>query len=356
MMPGPFSPYRRRAVFAVLIVLAFGAGLGSVLAVLLAPGKAENEDKVESTLGPPSRVTVKNGVAILTLSAADQQNSGIETSRPSPSPAQDSVIGYGTVLDAAPLTELSNRYREAESQVQTATARLAVSRGAFERATLLYKDRQNISAAQLQGAEGSFAMDKAALDATRSRLTSVAASARQAWGNVLGAALIDRTPLLTRLIERADYLVRVSLPPGAAVATPPETATARLNGASELQLTFVSPATTIDPRVQGISYLYRAAAEATLLPGLNLEVVLPVESIERGVVVPESAVVWLQGQAWIYQRTDPNTFARREIAPDHPGPDGGYIVTGLPEGAEIVVRGAQMLLSEEFRAQVPIED
>ncbi len=356
MTPGTFSPYRRRIIVAVLIVLVLGAGLGSLLPVLLAPGKAEDEDKAERMLGPPSRVTVKNGVAILTLSAADRQDGGIETARPKPSPAQESVVGYGTVLDAAPLTELSNRYLDAATQVQTAGAKLAVSRGAFERAKLLYQDRQNISGAQLQGAEGSFAVDQAALEAARSRLTNVAASARQAWGGVLGAALIDRTPLVTRLIERAEYLVKVTLPPGASMARPPETAIARLDGASETQLTFVSPATTIDPRLQGISYLYRAQADSALLPGLNLEVRLLGDAVERGVVVPESAVVWLQGEAWVYHRTDANTFVRLEIEPDRHGPDGGYIVTGLPPDAEIVVRGAQMLLSEEFRAQVPIED
>jgi hypothetical protein len=356
MISGSLSPYRRRVIFAVLTLLVLGAGLGLLLPMLLASDKAEDEDKAERSLGPPSRVAVKNGVATLTLSTADRRDGGIETSRPNPSPAQESVAGYGTVLDAAPLTELANRYLEAETQVQTAGAKLAVSRAAFERAKLLYKDRQNISSAQLQGAEGSFEVDKATLEAARSRLVSVAASTRQTWGSVLGAALIDRTPLMTRLTERAEYLVKVTLPPGATVATPPETAIARLDGATELHLTFVSPATTIDPRLQGISYLYRAPAEAALLPGLNVQVVLPVEAVERGVVVPEAAVVWLQGQAWIYLRTDPNTFVRREIAPDRPAPDGGYIVTGLPPDAEIAVRGAQMLLSEEFRAQVPIED
>jgi hypothetical protein len=356
MMPESLSPYRRRVIFAVLLVLALGMGLGSLLPMLLAPDKAGDEDKAESRLGPPSRVAVQNGITVLTLSAADRRDSGIETARPSPSPARESVVGYGTVLDAAPLTDLANRHLEAETQVQAAGAKLAVSRSAFERAKLLYKDRQNISTAQLQGAEGSFEVDKAALEAARSRLTSVAVSVQQAWGSALGAALVDRTPLMTRLIERAEYLVKVTVPPGAAVATPPETAIAGRDGAREIHLTFVSPATTIDPRLQGISYLYRAPAEAGLLPGMNLRVVLPVEAVERGVVVPESAVVWLQGQAWIYHRSDPNTFVRREIAPDRPGPHGGYIVTGLPPDADIAVRGAQMLLSEEFRSQVPIQD
>ncbi|MGC2415004.1 MAG: hypothetical protein WA459_20185, partial [Stellaceae bacterium] len=292
----------------------------------------------------------------LTLSAAEQQASGIETARVLRAPARESVVGYGSVLDPAPLSELSNRYRAAESEVATATAKLAVSRGAFERAKILYREQQNISAAQLQGAEGSFAVDKAVLDAAQSHLRSVAASARQAWGGVLGVALTDRSDLITRLVEREDYLVKVTLPPGAGVATPPAIATARLDGGRELQLTYLSPATTVDPRLQGITYLFRAAAEAALLPGLNIEVLLSVEASGRGVVVPEAAVVWLQGKAWVYHRTDPSTFVRREIAPDHAGPDGGYVVTGLPAEADIVVRGAQMLLSEEFRAQVPIED
>ncbi len=345
-----------RIISAVLIALVLGAGLGSLLPGLFAPGKAKDEGKAESTVGPPSRLTMKDGVAILTLSAADQQNGGIETARPLPPGAPEAVIGYGTVLDAAPLAELNDRYLEAETQVQTATAKLAVSRAAFERAKLLYKDQQNISAAQLQGAEGSFEVDKATLAAAQSRLRSVAASARQAWGGVIGAALVDRTKLVAGLIERRDYLVKVTLPPGATIATPPETATARLPDGTESGLAFVSPATTIDPRLQGLSYLYHAPADGALLPGINLEVRLPGEAIERGVMVPEAAVVWLQGKAWVYLRTDPTTFVRRDIAPDRAGPDGGYVAAGLPPEAEIVVRGAQMLLSEEFRAQVPIED
>jgi hypothetical protein len=208
----------------------------------------------------------------------------------------------------------------------------------------------------LQGAEGSFEVDKAALSAAQSRLRSVAASARQAWGSVLGAALVDRTPLIAALIERSECLVRVTLSPGVTIATPPETAIARLHGGAEIALAFVSRATTTDPRLQGLSYLYHGPAEGALLPGMNIEVRLPGEAIESGVVVPEAAVVWLQGKAWVYLRTDPSTFVRRDIAPDHAGPNGGYVVTGLPPEAEIVVRGAQMLLSEEFRAQVPIQD
>ena len=45
-----------RIISAVLIALIIGAGLGSLL--LLVPGRAENEGKAESTLGPPARLTM----------------------------------------------------------------------------------------------------------------------------------------------------------------------------------------------------------------------------------------------------------------------------------------------------------
>jgi len=73
-------------------------------------------------------------------------------------------------------------------------------------------------------------------------------------------------------------------------------------------------------------------------------------------VVPQAAIVWLEGKAWAYRRTGSTTFERREIAVNRSAPGGGYIVAAMPPDADIVVRGAEMLLSEEFRAQAPIED
>ena len=216
------SPKRRRAVSAILVVLALAAV--AALIPFVVDLDREDEIRAERALGPPARVSVKDGMTVLVLTPAEQQNSGIETARLDAAPAQETVVGYGTILDAAPLSELSLRHLDAETAVQTATARLAVSRAAFERAKTLYSDRQNVSAAQFQAAEGSFAVDQAALAAARSQLNSVAASARQAWGNVLATSLIDKTPLIARLIERRDYLVKVTLPPGATIAALPAAA------------------------------------------------------------------------------------------------------------------------------------
>lgn len=351
MTPAGRTAKWRSVILAVTLVLT---GV-SILDVFVTSGKGD-EDDAESIVRAPVRVTIKNGVVILTLSVVDQQTIGIATTRLSPAPQQHITIGYGRVLDAVGLTDLSNRYLDAATGVQTAEAKLAVSRAASERAKVLHRDRQNISTAQLQDAEGNFNVDKAALVAAQSRLSTIAARARQDWGNVLGDALINRTPLITNLIERHDYLVRVTLPPGGTVTSPPEAATTGMINGPEIRLDFISPATSTDPRLQGVSYFYKVPADSGLLPGLHIEVSLTVKTIERGLVMPEEAVVWLQGKAWIYLRTTATSFERREIVPERSAPDGGYVATGIPADAAIVVRGAQMLLSEEFRSQAPIED
>jgi len=89
---------------------------------------------------------------------------------------------------------------------------------------------------------------------------------------------------------------------------------------------------------------------------MNILAFLSSGSMVDGTTVPAPAIVWWQGRAWIYVHTGAETFVRREIATDTPAPTGGYVVKGLPGNAELVTQGAQMLLSEEFRSQVQVEE
>lgn len=343
-----FLQWRPLAVMLIAVTLALGGSIGS--------GQG-GEDDTQNIVHAPTRVAVKNGVVILTITATEQRNDGIVTAHLAPVRVPSVITSYGSVLDAGGLTELTGHYLDAQSAVQMAEAKLEVARAAYDRAKALHQDQQNISTAQLQDAEGAFKTDKAALAAAQSRLRNVVASAKQDWGSELGQALIDQAPLITDLIERRDYLIKVTLPPGETIGTPLASATTRIDGGAEIPLNFVSSATSTDPKLQGLSYFYEAGAQSGLLPGLHLDVSVsePAGSSQM-VVVPEAAVVWLQGKAWIYLRSGPETFERREISPSRPAPDGGYAVTDVRPDAEVVVRGAQMLLSEEFRAQAPVED
>lgn len=342
----------RRFRILAIILLAFAAG-GVMGSFYLIPTHADDNEN-EQNPNPPVRLTIKNGVPTLTITKVEQENAGIITARLDAAPAQDSLRGFATVLDPASLADFVSQYHDAKAQVAVAKARLAGSEAAYQRAKILNKDQQNVSTAQLQNAQSTYDVDKETLSVAQARAAGVIASARQAWGDDLAQAIADSGALLSDVVDRHRFLVRVTLPPGVVIASPPKEASALYDGI-DLRLSFVSKAATADPKLPGVSYLYQTPSQS-LLPGLTLAVTLAAPGTQSGLLVPDSAVVWLEGKAWVYVRVQPTIFVRRAINPSRAGPGNGYIVTGITPDARIVIRGAQMLLSEEFRASVPVED
>jgi hypothetical protein len=77
------------------------------------------------------------------------------------------------------------------------------------------------------------------------------------------------------------------------------------------------------------------------------------ESCKRG-SVPESAVVWLQGKMYAYVQNGEDLFVRREViersSPASKTQD--YIFKIPLSENRVVVKGAQLLLSEEYREEI----
>lgn len=349
--PAARSRVLRTVIGAVLVV-----GIATVVIWGFVAGRTEaaRETERERPVTAPLRVSTENGESVITLDAETQKRSGIETGVPVSAPYQEQVRAYGTVMDLARLTDLSNSYMNAQAQLQGAQAKIAASKAAFDRAQKLNRDQQNVSAAQMQAAEATFRGDQATLAAAEAQVRTLVATVQQEWGPVLGKSLIDGSTAASRLIERQDFLLQITLLPGVAVAQPPPTASVQIGDGSRTEIRFVSPATRTDPKIQGVSFFYIAAGDSGVLPGMNVLAFLPAGSAVTGALIPADAIVWWQNRAWVYRRKGPETFIRTEIATDLPAPDGGYINKDSKDTTQIVTRGAQLLLSEEFRAQLQV--
>ena len=336
---------RLMAAVAVAVVVA-GAAWGFLAGQAERPKDADDEAVTE-----PQRVSIVNGAPVVTLDVATQAASGLETVPLKTIAYQQQLRAYGTVLDLQQLTELGNSYIAAQAARQTAQAKLTASKPAFERAQTLYRDKA-ASAAQVQAAEAAFRVDEAGVAAADSQLRTLTATARQAWGSVLAQALVDRTPMFTRLVDRQDVLLQVTLSPGVVLSQPPTSAFVVLAGSSRAELQLVSPATKTDPHIQGVSFFYTAPATTRLLPGMSVLAFVPSDASVDGTLVPAAAVVWWQGRAWVYLKSGADRFVRHAVTTDLPTPDGSYVARDLPTDAAVVTQGAQMLLSEELRGQM----
>lgn len=284
------------------------------------------------------------------LSVAEQKQIGLETEVLQVGPHREEFQAYGTVLDLARITDLTNSYANAKAQLETAQAKVEVSKGAAQRAKAL---GQYSTAVQVETTESTARTDQATLTSAESQLRTLAATTRQEWGPVLGKAILERSPTITRLIEREQLLVQVTLQPGVALTNPPETAFAEVPArSSRVELHYISPATRTDPRVQGLSYFYTVPGDGGLLPGMSTSTFIPSEKVVNGVVVQDTAVVRWQGSSWVYLLLGQDTFARHQIATDLPTSDDDYVVQSIPADKAVVVRGAQALLSEETKNEL----
>jgi hypothetical protein len=356
--PGKAPLHRRLLGLAVVAVLC--AGLVALVISGFIEGRQEAAVEAErgQPIKPPLRVTLpKRGEPIVTIDAEGQRAISLEMTTPRPAPYQDHVRAFGTVLDLAGLTTLNTNYVAAVSQLKTAQAKLAASLPAYERAQALHA--KNIgSLVQVQLTEAALIGDKAAVAAAESQVRTLAATAIQEWGPVIGPALVNGAGLVTRLIERREFLLQITMPPDLSV-DPPPVASVEVGGSSRrAEVRYISPATRTDPKIQGASYFYAAAASAGMLPGMNARAYLVSGKPIDGYVIPPSAIVWWSGRPWVYVKVDEDAFSRREIPTDMPaGREGGFVVPvgAFPEPQPaIVTKAAQLLLSEEFRAQIQV--
>jgi hypothetical protein len=351
--PIPRKGRKRRLLIGALALIIITA-TGSAVIWGFLESREEMDRETEREKPVKAAVRVGGGSGVIHIERTAQERSGIETARLSAAPYFDQIRAYGMVLDAARLTDLSNNYVNAEAQLRVAQAKVTFSRAAFERAQKLFESERSISQAALQSAEAAYRIDEASVGAAESLVRTLSATAHQDWGPVLGKSLVERSVTVVRLIERQDFLLQVTLPPG--VLAPESLTAAAIEkgpGKGRTAITLVSPATRTDARIQGVSFFYLAPAESGVLPGMNVLVFIS-SGLSVGVSIPAEALVWWQDRPWVYRRTEPETFVRTQIATDQPTPGGGYIDRNLGTEAEIVARGAQLLLSEEFRAQIQV--
>jgi hypothetical protein len=366
-----------KSLFGAVIALIAAAAVSALLIWGFTEGRREATAEAQSD--QPIKPAVEasrdiSGTPAVTLGPDLQRQAGIETMQPKPAPYQQLARAYGSVLDLQSFTDLSNMIANAKAQLAIAQAKLVASQAAFQRAQVLNKNQQNISTAQLQAVEATYQSDLATVQAAQVQMQNAAANAYQAWGPALGQSLSEGSALAKELLQHRKVLIQVTLPAGTPLAQAPQTAAIETTTGRRVQIEFISEAPRTDPQIQGVSFLYIADAASGALPAMSVIAFLPVGRPKPGVAVPASAVVWLRGRAWVYLQTAADSFSRHEIPTGEPRPGGGYIVPApavappperepstagtdgepqmLPTNEPLVVKGAQMLLSQEFRVQI----
>jgi hypothetical protein len=301
-----------------------------VLALTVRAGRAPAEDEAPAERAAP-----------LALGVDAAAHAGVQTAVVTPASARPVIDALGRVLDPMPLVEATTAERAARSAE-------TVARSEYERVTRLEAHDLNASRRDVEAARA--ALDKAAVDATNAR-------ARVALG--WGVAADQAEAFVDELIAGRKALLRVDLPAGARLTSPPALVTIvdapGADAAAARTARVLGRAPTVDPLVQGEAY-FAVVADDPPRPGAVLTVRVPGGSTVSGVTVPASAVIWADGHPIVYTEPSAGTFERRPVTLG-PRTDDHWIVTaGLATDERVVIAGAARLLSAEVVGTAPHED
>jgi hypothetical protein len=363
----------------ILMIIVAAFLLAVIWAVKQGLREAATERERDTPAGASPRASAQNGESVITMNEETQARGGLVVSPLQPIFYREEIRAYGSVLELQGLVdlrktsvdlrktmiELRNGHAAAKAQVEKTRASLEASSKQYERQKALYEEDQNTSARTFEAAKAAWLSDQAAFQAAMEGLKasqkSIGAeeevlkaledSARQHWGPVIAGWLPENAPAFQRLIRQEDLLIQITLPAGAQVS--PISQSIRIKSTLGILATaeLVSPSPQTDPRIQGLSFLYVVPAQEGFLQGMNVLALLSSGSPVQGVVVPASAVVWWHGKAWVYVQENPEQFARREIFEKSPVVEGFFVHKGFVAGDRVVVKGAQLLLSEEVFVQ-----
>jgi len=282
-----------------------------------------------------ARADADDKVKPVKLPAETQAKLGLKSEPLKAETSAASLAGFVKVLDPGPLAQL-------DSDIDAADAAAQASQAEFERAQALNKDGQAVATKQVEAARAQARADATKLALLRRRVGLE-------WGDgIARLSSRQRAQLLADIGAGRAALVRIDTPSGEGLAGL-KAVLLDLGPLGAVRATVLGTARTGDPRLlsPGLIATARGAGVRSLSIGLSVPVKLTASAPVRGVVAPRAALLRSDGKTWVYVRTGPDTFLRKEVEDARRNPAGLFTPAGLKAGEQVVTQGAAALFAAE---------
>ena len=289
------------------------------------------------------------------LDTEAQRLSGIETIKLKPTTYQPEFTAPGKALSLQPLLALRNRYFLSITDGSSAEARYKQAEQSINRQQDLYQNGIT-SKRNLQEQQSQWQSSKALAEATHFQSKAIIDEAHLIWGKELtNWALSANTEQLNGFLTNQFKLLQISLPTGKHLVDSTKTiyidVTGNRSKAKKAEL--ISAVTQTETIGQGESYYFKTN-DKKIISGIYVTAWIPEQTRQTaGVIIPKSALIWYMDQAFIFLKTTDENFSRLNITNSTAANDGYFIQDAIKPDDQIVVKGAQMLLSEELKGQIP---
>jgi hypothetical protein len=254
--------------------------------------------------------------------------------------------GFGVILGHDAIAQVA-------ADLQTATAAAHQSEAVLARGKRLASGPGALGTDAVESATRQVAADQAALELARRKLT---ATLGQDFPRQRGGAT-DR--LLDDLANGTIKLARITFPPGVLVSERPKSLRVMTLDSSPGGAAWTTSElwdAPQDPTLPGRSFFaLLSAPEAAEGARLQALAVSAAGGI-AGVLIPSTAVVVSNGQAWCYVQKKPGTFERTPVETNRPLPQGYFSSSGVSPGDPVVTSAAGLLLARQTNPSTEAPD
>lgn len=306
----------------------------------------------------PRQPPVASDLPSLHFDVRLQRGAGIITQRLEETARQPEFSAYGTVLSLEPLLTVRQQYLAAQALQDSAAAKYQEADLNLNRTRHLHR-QDIVSTRRLQEQQAQWRNDKANLATSGYQQQTILAASRLQWGDTLTTWFTrNDDKQAEQFLSHRAQLLQITLPANVHLAADVRSIEVDEHGRRDqaIKATLISSSPQVDPVTQGERYFFKSDGRS--LPfGAHISAWIASDHHENpGVIIPEQAVVWHLGQAFVFIKSGDGEFNRRLLPELIPGKSGYFAATGFKPGEEIVTKGAQTLLSQELKNLIPSED
>tara|TARA_B100000767_G_scaffold83628_1_gene80535 strand:+ start:181 stop:1263 length:1083 start_codon:yes stop_codon:yes gene_type:complete len=308
--------------------------------------------------------TMVDGIKQIQLPGSVEKNSNIQFRKIEKTKTNQKKLNYGIVQDISALIKAKTNFVKVNYLITKLKNQVKNEKKHLEALIILNEDNKNISDLAINKKQTEISNLNNQINIYDYEKINILSLVKQQWGLKFIGILKNKNDPLNKLLKNENQLISLSVTQIDREKLPPENILIipSISSSSEIKASYLSPSPRVNQSIVGKNFFYLTTNSKLIIGERISAYVLNSNKKQNFILVPNSSVVWSNGQPWAYIRIKENgNFVRRSLqgmGEAENGSENGWIVTDdkIKVDDEIVTNGAQLLLSEEFKYQIKNEN
>ncbi len=319
-----------------------------------------NDDESDEEEEEEERISIIDGFKAIELAEEVVEASGLKFESLKSISIRPEFIAYAEVVDIQPLVSLKVEYLELLSDLKVLQNDLYNHNKILKRAEALHQAK-SISTRDLEKTRFERDRKTSELNAANARLNGFVFKVKSSWGDRLSNLVLDKEQQ-NEFGEIASYqkaVILLSLPKNQSLDYQKQTIfVSGLNQRETAQtVSYLDQAKQVNNPLYGETYFYLHDSQK-MRSGMRLFAwVEESGNSSEGYFITDQAVIWYANEPWIYVKHGEELFIRKPLGKAKKIDNGWLLEDKTLVGDDLVViKGGQILLSEEFKWAIPDEN